>query len=364
VTGQRRLGTPARAAILLAVVLALAGCGAAAPREPPPDLGGRGASWRLSVRGMTYVGYDAGVFCTAASDRRLAQLPALHVNTLALVPVWYQATATSTAIGPWPGVSPTDACVLHAMAVARRLGLRVILKPFVDVRDGTWRALIRPTDWTAWFASYRAFVVHYGRLAARGGAWALVVGTEMSSSDVTQPDAWRAVIAAARRVFPGPLTYAADWPQYRAIAFWDRLDWVGVDAYFPLAPGPRPSLADLLAAWQPWLQQIGSWYAGAGGGKPVLLTEIGYRSETGATADPAVWSRGAAPDPGLQADAFRAAFRALTPQPWLVGTLWFWWDNPSTADRGGGPRDRGYTPRGKPAAAVLARWYGRWEAAR
>jgi hypothetical protein len=336
-------------------MVALAGCGPSAPSRRA------GAAWRLSIRGMTYVGYSSGVFCTPASDQRLAELPALHVNTLALVPVWYQARATSTSIAPWPGVSPTDACVLHAMATARRLGLRVVLKPFVDVRDGTWRALIHPASWTAWFASYRAFLTHYARLAARGGASALVVGTEMSSSDATQPRAWRGVIAAARRAFAGPLTYAADWPQYRKIAFWDALDWIGIDAYFPLAPGARPSEAALLAGWQPWLSQITSWDAA---GRPVLLTEIGYRSEAGATADPAVFNRGAPADPGLQADAFRAAFRALTPQPWLMGTLWFWWDNPSTADRGGAPGDRGYTPRGKPAAAVLARWYGRWSAMR
>ncbi len=333
-----------------ALAVLLAGCGAAAPRP----------AWHLSVRGMTYAGYSGPVFCRAASDARLAELPALHVNTLALVPVWYQATAASTTIAPWPGISPTDACVLHAMATARRLGLRVILKPFVDVRDGTWRALIRPADWAAWFASYRAFIAHYARLATEGGAWALVVGTELSSSDASQPARWRSVIASARRGFAGPLTYAADWPQYRAIAFWNDLNWIGIDAYFPLAPGPSPSASRLLGAWQPWLAQITAWHPD----KPVLLTEIGYRSERGATADPAVFNRGAPPDPALQAAAFRAAFRALTPQPWLMGTLWFWWDNPSTADHAGGPLDRGYTPRGKPAQPVLAKWYGRWAAER
>ena len=332
---------------MVAALLLLTGCGAAP-----------GPSWRLSVRGMTYAGYSARVFCLAASDQRLAELPALHVNTLALVPVWYQDTAASTAIVPWPGVSPADACVLHAMATARRLGLQVILKPFVDVRDGTWRALIAPRDWTAWFRSYRAFIAHYARLAATGGASALVIGTEMSSSDVSQPAAWRSVIATARAQFPGPLTYAADWPQYRAIAFWNELDWIGIDAYFPLAPGAHPNSAALLGAWQPWVSQITRW----GPTRPVLLTEIGYRSEAGATADPAVFNRGAPPDPQLQADAFGAAFAALTAQQWLMGTLWFWWDNPSTADRGGGLGDRGYTPRGKPALAVLARWYGRWAA--
>ncbi len=305
---------------------------------------------------MTYAGYSARVFCGATSDARLGELPALHVNTLALVPVWYQATAASTTIAPWPGLSPTDACVLHAITTARRLGLRVVLKPFVDVRDGTWRALIRPRSWSAWFASYRAFIAHYARLATLGGAWALVVGTEMSSSDVSQPAQWRRVIATARRAFAGPLTYAADWPQYRSIGFWSDLTWIGIDAYFPLAPGPNPTEGQLLAAWQPWLVQIAAWHPQ----KPVLLTEIGYRSERGSTADPAVFNRAAPPDPALQVAAFRAAFRALTPQPWLMGALWFWWDNPSTADHAGGTLDRGYTPRGKPAAAVLARWYRRW----
>jgi hypothetical protein len=342
-------------ALLWLLAAAVAGCGSGAPVAGPVD-----PAWRLSVRGMTYVGYSADVFCSPASDRLLALLPALHVNTLALGPVWYQPRADAVAIAPWPGVSPSDACVRHAIAAARGLGLRVVLKPFLDVRDGTWRARIAPRDWPAWFRAYTAFIDHYAVLAQQAGVWALVVGTELSSSDVTHADAWRQVIASVRRRFAGPLTYAADWPQYRSVPFWDDLDWVGVDAYFPLSTSPAPTRDELVLAWQPWLRQISAWSPP----KPVLFTEIGYRSEQGAAADPAVFHRQAPVDLRLQADAVAAAFQALTPQSWLLGTLWFWWDNPSTADAGGGPQDNGYTPRGKPAEAVLAAWYARWAAMR
>ena len=50
-------------------------------------------------------------------------------------------------------------------------------------------------------------------------------------------------------------------------------------------------------------------------------------------------------------DAARTQLTALTGRPWLAGVYFYmWWDDP--ADGG-----IGYTPRGKPAAATLRRWY-------
>lgn len=46
---------------------------------------------------------------------------------------------------------------------------------------------------------------------------------------------WPPLIAAVRRRFTGPLTYAANWdPGYKAVPFWSLLDYVGIDEYHPL----------------------------------------------------------------------------------------------------------------------------------
>lgn len=193
-----------------------------------------------------------------------------------------------------------------------------------------------------------------------------MVGCEYSSSDATHTAAWEAVIASVRKHFPGPLTYAADWPQYQKIGFWSKLDDVGIDAYFPLAEQGDPSSAEASAAWTPWLDQIQAWRTKAGlTGKPVIFTEIGYLSRSGAAVDPAAYAGSAPVHLPVQAGLFDATLSRLYGVRWLAGPFWFWWDNTSTADTGGGPNDPGYTPRGQPALQVLTQWYHRdWDAPR
>lgn len=51
----------------------------------------------------------------------------------------------------------------------------------------------------------------------------------------------RRLIRQIRRVYHGPLTYAANWSgEYKQIRFWDALDYVGIQAYFPLRHGRQP----------------------------------------------------------------------------------------------------------------------------
>jgi len=193
-----------------------------------------------------------------------------------------------------------------------------------------------------------------------------VLGCEYSSGDADHTAAWERVIASVRSHYPGPLTYAADWPQYQRVQFWNRLDYVGIDAYFPLAAAGNPTAAQAGAAWTPWLQQISDWPTRAAlTDKPVVFTEIGYLSRDGAAVEPAAYSGSAPVNLQVQGDRVAATLARLYPIPWLAGLFWFWWDNASTADTGGGLRNAGYTPRGKPALAVLTTWYHRdWNVGR
>ena len=63
--------------------------------------------------------------------------------------------------------SPSDELVMAAIREAHRLGLRVMLRPYIDVKDGSWRADITPSDVNAWFANYTAFINHYLDIAKR-----------------------------------------------------------------------------------------------------------------------------------------------------------------------------------------------------
>lgn len=104
---------------------------------------------------------------------------------------------------------------------------------------------------------------------------------------------WRRVVAEARRVYGGPLTYAANFDQYDAVAFWDDLDLIGINAYFPLRGWELPGLgaADLAgqleAGWRRVLSGIDGFRRARGiEDHQVLFTEIGYVARANATLRP------------------------------------------------------------------------------
>jgi hypothetical protein len=253
----------------------------------------------------------------------------------------------------------TDAGLAATTRLARKHGIYTLLKPHLWLLDrsrGQWEgsiAMRSEEDWQRWFDHYERFIVHYAALADSIGAAALCVGCELEGTSAREAD-WRRIIAAVRRVYKGPLTYAANWNgEYERVAFWDALDFIGVQAYFPLAARPQRDVDSLSAAWAPIRARLAA--VAARTGKPIVFTEIGYRSERGAAVEPWRWRSGEPPDSLEQAACYEAAFRALWRETWFGGTYWWKWF-PSGSART--PRDRLFSPQGKPASAILAHWYG------
>jgi hypothetical protein len=288
-----------------------------------------------------------------------AQLRALRdggVEWVALTARWLQAERTSTAIAPHPERSPSDASLRTAVRAAHATGLRVFLKPQLDLVGEGWRgeiALRSEADWRAWFASYEAFILHYAALAQEERVALFCVGVELDATRQREAD-WRRVVAAVRARYAGPLVYAANWGRERDIRWWDALDYAGVDAYFPLAESAEPTLAEVRAGWQPHLAALRAWAARIG--KPVLFTEIGYRSARNAGREPWEYLLEQPPAPAQQALLYRAALETFWREPWFAGLYWWIWDTRPPADPA---RDASFTPQGKPAWEVLREFYGR-----
>ncbi len=55
---------------------------------------------------------------------------------------------------------------------------------------------------------------------------------------------WRRLISEVRERYTGRLTYAANFDQYELVTFWDDLDVIGVNAYFPLRKHYLPDIGD------------------------------------------------------------------------------------------------------------------------
>lgn len=334
---------------LLVLVVAVAGAALAWALGAFDGSGGRDrlpSSWQ---RGMNLTAFLPEAYSDPRAAEAIVTAKAAGTNLVALTPTYYMATADSSEVTADPAKTPTDQSVLDAADEAREQGLRVAIKPHVDVLDGTFRGEIRPADRAAWFASYGDLVDRLSALAQRAEADAFVVGTELTSM-ATDADAWRDLISRARTNFDGDITFAANWPEgAAAIDFWDRLDYIGVDAYMPLdtADTANPPVGGLVKAWREPIDAMRAvhdkWEL------PVLLTELGYESRPGTAARVA----GDGVDEAAQANAYQAAFRALSPLPWIAGIWWWEW----SAERIGiGSGDAGFNPEGKQAEQVLRDW--------
>lgn len=232
---------------------------------------------------------------------------------------------------------------------ARARGLKVMMKPHVDIPGGVPRAALSPGDPERWFSHYRRHLLFYARLAREEGCEMLAVGTELSLLTLPQHTRrWRELIAAARAEYPGPLVYAANWHSVAHVGFWDEVDYIGVDGYYPV-PGGHDRRA-LRENWRPWVAALAA--LSKAWGKPVLFTEVGLSSQEGANLRPWAYHRFGALDQEVQAAYMDSFLRAFEPQPWFAGYLYWAWELDPDA---GGPADTSMTVQGKPALDVLRR---------
>lgn len=309
-------------------------------------------------KGMSYVGWWSGDYAQPDSELALRHLAATGANWISLIVTGYQANLSSTTISFTTPRTPTDPDLAHAITEAHRLGLKVMLKPHVDLLTANqWRGQIgegfaTEEAWTTWFASYHNFIGHYASLAQIYRVEQFAIGTELVGTTHREND-WRAIIASIRQLYSGPITYAALYDgEEIGITWWDAVDYIGVDAYYELTDKNDPSLAELQAGWAAPLSQLGalasSW------NKSIIFTEIGYRSMDGANRNPWHSQGEGMVDLQEQADAYQAAFQSVYAQPWLAGIFWWYW---STYPARGGNCDTDYTPFGKPAGKILQSWY-------
>jgi uncharacterized protein (TIGR03437 family) len=325
----------------------------------------------FEYNGIVHVSWQPNEYTNAAGAPSREALAATHANWASVLVTWYQSNTGSTTIAA-NNTTPSDNALVQAIQELHNKGLKVMLKPHVDLSQDPshWRGQIDPQDKDAWFASYTPFIVKYAQMAETQQVEGLCIGTElvMMSGSVNQAR-WYAVIDAIRGVYHGLLTYAANatWAadEFTSVSFWDRLDLIGLDGYFPLTHQSDPSLAQLVAAWHSNWQGLDIVAAvenlhNAHPEKPVIFTEIGYRSFAGTNIAPYSYTDTTGPaDLTEQRNCYDAFYTVWSQQAsWVKGVFWWAWSvNPP------GPNDIDYNPRGKPAEDVLRNWQGPPESA-
>ena len=315
-----------------------------------------------SMRGFNYPSWWHDEYLSPQSPVSLDRIAGTGANWITIVPTQYMENERSVVIAPEiNGRTASDAALARAIDDAHARGLKVLLKPHVDVSNDIWRGEIQPDDAHAWFSSYRTMMDGYARLANAHGVEMIAVGTELASmSGPEYAGEWNSVIGLLRSLYSGPLTYAASQNEYNSVCFWGSLDFLGIDIYFPLSDAGLPSIDELAVGWTGyngfhgranWVESLESWQARWN--KPVIFTELGYRSVRYTARSHWDYSSAGDYDGDLQARAYETVFRVFGNRPWLAGV--FWWDWSVTDN--GGLGDTNYTIINKPAEAVVSNWY-------
>src|SRR5690606_41666481 len=92
------------------------------------------------------------------------------------------------------------------------------------------------------------------------GVELLCIGTELKQSVAHRPLFWKNLIVEVREIFGGKLTYASNWDSYTVPRFWSDLDYIGINAYFPLIESQHPDRSALSRAWQSIRKEIGQFH--------------------------------------------------------------------------------------------------------
>ena len=254
----------------------------------------------------------------------------------------------------WWGESPAG--VAHCVQMAHAQGLKVMLKPHMWIGHGTFTGhydLTTEEDWKTFEKGYGEYLLNFARIADTTHVELYCIGTEMQTFVKKRPQFWFQIIREIREIYKGPLTYAENWDTYQDVPFWEELDFVGVDAYFPLSEAQSPDVAEIKKGWQKHLKTLGN-FAGKVQ-RPILFTEFGYTSSDYATRRPWETARDQPDNEALQARAYVALFEEAWAKEWMAGGFaWKWFPDLRGRTRARDP----FSPQNKEAQVVMEKYYG------
>lgn len=303
------------------------------------------------VNGVSFVGSRR-----AAAQEHVEPLLELGANYAVVMPFAFLQNLQSCELkydseGQWYGERLEGA--RQYTRLLHDNGIRVMLKPQIWVWRGSFTGEIEmetEEDWKAFEQSYRDYVLLFAQLAQEEEVEIYCIGTELERFVLNRSGFWVQLIEDIREVYQGKLTYAANWDEYPQVPFWSDLDFIGVDAYFPLSEKRNPSVQEIQAGWQRWKSELQRCSGAVD--RPVLFTEFGYRSMDFGLKKPWLVDRNEMRvNLNLQANAYRAVFAEIWEEDWFSGGfLWKWFIE---ADAAGGAEDNRFTPQNKPAQEVI-----------
>jgi hypothetical protein len=343
------------------------------PLETAPPLA-------VPIKGIAYQSYKEGSYWDNTQDGVLDFLAGTAANWISFNTPFIFDSETHAIV--WRrGVTDYDGLPM-AILRAKQRGLKTAL--YVFVQTSTYGSLVgendRPGDTDEFFRQFRSHVLRYADLAQREHVELLILGNEMNA--IAGPgyrEQWVEIIHEVRQRYDGRVSYSAI-PNYfhpnpsiddvnRVVSFWKELDLIGFSVYPQLTTEEVPTREQVVEGWTSslysksnLLRNLKKWHALTG--KPILFVEIGYQSVNGAAISPgrSVGGRGT-PNEALQEMLYDVLFEQVSLEggPWLEGMfLWAldtWNPRNDPGYFSGGYGAVNFSFFGKPAGAVVERWY-------
>lgn len=236
-------------------------------------------------------------------------------------------------------------------------GIKLMIKPQIWVWRGQFTGHISmdsEDQWKVLEESYSSFILMYAAIAEETNAAIFCIGTELEKFVINRPVYWKILIQKIKKVYKGKLTYAANWDEFKRVPFWNELDYIGIDAYFPLTAKKTPTIEEFEAGWQPHKIEIQKTQKKFN--TPVLFTEYGYRSIDFTGKKP--WdSKRITGSINLlaQKNGLQAIHNQFWKEDWFTGGfIWKWFHKHIEV---GGENNNRFTPQNKPAQDLLKKLY-------
>ncbi|NNE29890.1 MAG: hypothetical protein HKN16_09645 [Saprospiraceae bacterium] len=314
------------------------------------------------LKGFNFAHEGYGIYNGYGSrlaEESLQRMVGLGSNAVAIVPYTYMPDPEKPSplfLRHRPGAE-TDESVTQSIFHAKQLGCYVMLKPQVWMgRD--WTGIVEMTsqdDWDKFFDHYYRWIRHYALLAELNDVEALSVGVEFVKASLINEERWVEMFQKIRLLYSGHLTYSANWgEEFENVGFWKHLDYIGLNCYYPLSKSPTANPRKLRAGVQQIIQsveKIAYKY-----GKPIVLTEVGFRSVESPWILPYAEADGRNYNGAHQALCYDILCDAFSKKDWCSGILWWKWPS---YDHYGGPENSSFTPLGKPAEKVVKEMFTR-----
>lgn len=299
-----------------------------------------------------YNGYGSNL-----AKESLHRIEEIGGNAIAIVPYSYMRDPEKPSYIPiiQSTGGENDQAVLFAHYEAKNRGMSTMLKPQIWV-GRSWPGDIKMNsekDWATFFENYYRWIRHYALLAEINEFDSYCMGVEFAKATLAKEQEWRKMIRKIKGIYSGQLTYAANWgEEFENLTFWDELDFIGLNCYYPLSKSDNPSKRALTKSFAKVMDKIET--VSYKFNKPIVFTEIGFRSVDGPWKNPHAKEDGRAFNDKHQKMCYEVVLESIKNKKWCKGILWWKWPSHLSYR---GKNNKGFSPNSKQTEIIIEKYF-------